>query len=67
MAKKKRLRCFLCNKKLTETTFIKCAYDKIFCLPHRYHYIHNCESSPSLKKQWKDKLTKENPIIKTDT
>lgn len=53
-------RCEHCRRK---THFIvKCKCDKVLCIQHRDAYDHHC--TYDYTKEWKDMLTKQNPVIK---
>jgi predicted nucleic acid binding AN1-type Zn finger protein len=56
------MKCFVCKKNVGLLGFqCKCDKDKHFCATHRYAEQHNCTFD--YKKEQRDKITKENPII----
>ena len=53
-------KCYHCNKKL-KTLFFTCKCKYTFCLNHQIPELHNCTFD--FKKQFKEELKKNNPII----
>ena len=63
--KKKKNRCFVCNKKLGLIPYsCRCNNELQFCAIHRYPESHNC--SFDWKKDSIEKLAKLNPKIEGD-
>lgn len=62
--KSKGNRCFMCNKKLALAGTMTCKCLNIFCMEHRYPFVHNCSTDD--KKEYLDRLIKENPVVTGD-
>ena len=60
----KKIRCFICNKKLSlvDIPCSKCSY--AFCIEHRLPESHNCNYN--FKKEGRILLEKKNPKIIND-
>jgi hypothetical protein len=58
------INCSICNKKVGLLSFTCKCGDKIFCTQHRMPELHNCLFD--FKKEHKERLIKENPIIISD-
>jgi predicted nucleic acid binding AN1-type Zn finger protein len=56
--------CIICNKKLGLLSFTCKCGDKQYCSQHRMPEFHNC--SFDFKKEHRDRLIKQNPIIVSD-
>jgi predicted nucleic acid binding AN1-type Zn finger protein len=57
----KQAKCCVCKKKVGIIPFTcKCDEKKVFCSKHRHD--HNC--TYDYKKEFQEKFTKENPVIK---
>ena len=58
------MNCFVCNKKVGLLGFkCKCG-DNQFCSQHRVPELHGCKFD--YKSEQRERLIKQNPIIKTD-
>ena len=58
------MNCYICKKKVGLLGFTcKCGSNQ-FCSHHRYPDSHNCTFD--FKKEHKDKLIKNNPVIVSD-
>ena len=60
---KLKKRCFSCNKKLGISGFL-CKCNNTYCSKHRYYFEHKCTFDH--KKYEKEKLKKNNPMIKKE-
>lgn len=58
---KKRCDFKNCNKSIKLYQQIECKCKLIFCVHHRFPINHNCEYD--YRKEWTDKIRKENPIV----
>lgn len=59
------MKCFICKKNVGLIGFqCKCDKEKHFCALHRHAEQHNCTFD--YKKEQKDKIKRENPIIESD-
>lgn len=54
--------CAECNKKLGITNQLQCRCGNIYCMKHLHSFNHKCTFD--YKKFHKEKLIKENPVIK---
>lgn len=59
--KKNRVRCGLCNKRLTIATIHTCRCGVIFCAPHRYAEVHGC--AYDYKTEGQTYLQQANPLV----
>lgn len=59
--KVKKLRCYICRKKLNVFTIFKCKCSKNLCDLHRLSFDHKC--SINKKLIYKKKLVIENPKL----
>jgi len=53
-----------CRKKLNLSQQVQCRCALFFCLRHRYPESHNC--TYNRRKDWDEKLNKENPKIEAE-
>lgn len=57
--KSERVRCLVCKKRLSIATIHNCQCGGVFCAPHRYSEVHNCQYDYS--KEWLTQLKNANP------
>lgn len=57
--KSERVRCLVCKKRLSIATIHNCPCGGVFCAPHRYSEVHNCQYDYS--KEWLTQLKNANP------
>ena len=38
------MKCYYCNKKITPSSSLLCKCNNVFCMEHRYTFIHNCNA-----------------------
>jgi predicted nucleic acid binding AN1-type Zn finger protein len=62
--KSKCNKCNKCKKKLSLAGAITCKCGNLFCMEHRYPFVHDCTYDHTKEQQ--ERLAKENPVVVSD-